>query len=107
MGTDFASGDALQSTLDALDTFPNLMVRHGRPVLEIEDMGDAEALLRNNSKLHEIGQRLIRRGFIPQDDGWAGWLGRYQKALRDAVTTLEIPSVTKQSERNKNRDLGR
>ena len=79
----------------------------GRPVLEIEDMGDAEALLRNNSKLHEIGQRHIRRGFIPQDDAWAGWLGRYQKALRDAVTTLEIPSVTKQSERNKNRDLGR
>ena len=51
----------------------------GRPVLEIEDMGDAEALLRNNRKLHEIGQRLIRRGFIPQDDGWAGWLGRYQR----------------------------
>ncbi len=79
----------------------------GRPVLEIEDMGDAEALLRNKSKLHEIGQRLIRRGFIPQDDGWAGWLGRYQKALRDAVTTLEIPSVTKRHERDKRRDLGR
>ena len=78
-----------------------------RPALEIDDMGDSEAMLRNNGKLRELGQRLIRRGIIPQDDGWSGWLGRYQKALRDAVTILEIPSVTKQSERSKNRDLGR
>jgi hypothetical protein len=70
-------------------------------------MGDSEALLRNNGKLRHIGRRLIRCGIIPQDDGWGGWLGRYQKALRDAVTTLEIPSVTKPSERRKNRDLGR
>jgi type IV secretory pathway VirD2 relaxase len=79
----------------------------GRPALEIDDMGDSEAMLRNNGKLRHIGQRLIRCGIIPQDDGWGGWLGRYQKALRDAVTTLEIPSLTKQSERSKNRDLGR
>jgi type IV secretory pathway VirD2 relaxase len=78
-----------------------------RPALEIDDMGDSEAMLHNNSKLRQLGQRLIRRGIIPQDDGWSGWLGRYQKALRDAVTILETPSVTKQSERSKNRDLGR
>jgi len=70
-------------------------------------MGDSEALLRNNGKLRQLGQRLIRRGIVPQDDGWSGWLGRYQKALRDAVTILETPSVTKQSERYRNRDLGR
>jgi hypothetical protein len=70
-------------------------------------MGDSEAMLRNNRKLRETGQRLIRRGIIPQDDGCGGWLGRYKKALRDAVTTLEIPSVTKPSERRKDRDLGR
>ena len=63
--------------------------------------------MRNNGMLRELGQRLIRRGNIPRDDGWAGWLGRYQKALQDALTMLEIPSVTKQSERRKNRDLGR
>jgi hypothetical protein len=79
----------------------------GRPALEIDDMGDSEAMLRNNRKLRELGQRLIRRGIIPQDDGWGGWLGRYQRALRDAVTILEIPSVTKRPERDKNRDRGR
>jgi hypothetical protein len=79
----------------------------GRPVLEIDDMGDSEAMLRNNGKLRQLGQRLIRCGIIPQDDGWGGWLGRYQKALRDAVTILEIPSVTKRPERDRNRDRGR
>src|ERR1700693_5420189 len=78
-----------------------------RPSLEINDVGDSDALLRNNGKLRELGKRLIRRGIMPEDDGWNGWLGRYQNALRDAVTTLEIPGLTKQSERSKNRDLGR
>jgi hypothetical protein len=78
-----------------------------RPSLEIDDMGDSDAILRNKRHLRETGQRLLRRCIIPQDDGWSGWLGRYQRALRDAVTTLEIPSVTKRSERSKNRDLGR
>jgi hypothetical protein len=75
--------------------------------LDLHEMGDAEALLRDTRQLREIGQRLIRRGIIPEDEGWSGWLGRYQKALRDGATILEIPSVTKQSERRKNRDLGR
>ena len=78
-----------------------------RPALEITDLGDSEALLRDTRQLREIGRRLIRRGIIPQDDGWNGWLGRYQKALRDAVTTLETPSVIKRPERDKNRDRGR
>jgi hypothetical protein len=79
----------------------------GRPALEIGDMGDSEAMLSNNRKLRELGQRLIRRGIMLEDDGWSGWLGRYQKALRDAVTILETPSVTKRPERDKNRDRGR
>jgi hypothetical protein len=70
-------------------------------------MGDSEAMLGNNRKLRELGQRLIRRGIMLEDDGWSGWLGRYQKALRDAVTILETPSVTKRPERDKNRDRGR
>ncbi len=78
-----------------------------RPALEITDLGDAEALLRDTRQLREIGQRLIRRGITPQDDGWGGWLGRYQKAIRDAVTILETPSITKRPERDENRDRGR
>jgi type IV secretory pathway VirD2 relaxase len=79
----------------------------GSPALEIDDMGDSEALLRNKHHLRATAERLIQRDIVPQDNGWGGWLGRYQKALQDAVTTLEISSVTKQSERSKNRGLGR
>ena len=70
-------------------------------------MGDSEALLRNHRKLQQMGQRLIRRGIILEDQGWNGWLGRYQTALRDAATLLESPSVTNRPERGKIRDLGR
>jgi type IV secretory pathway VirD2 relaxase len=79
----------------------------GRPVLEIDDLGDSESILRNKRHLRETAQRLIRRGIVPQDDGWNGWLGRYQKALEEIGTTLERQRVTKQAERKKRPDLGR
>jgi hypothetical protein len=79
----------------------------GRPAVQISDLGDSEAILTNKRQLREIGQRLVRDGVIPQDDGWNGWLGRYQRALRGAVTNLEIPSVIKVPERGKNRERGR
>jgi hypothetical protein len=50
---------------------------------------------------------MIRSGVVPQDDGWNGWLGRYQRALREAAITLERQRLVKVAERNKNRDRGR
>jgi type IV secretory pathway VirD2 relaxase len=79
----------------------------GRPTIEIDDMGDSEAILRNKRHLRETAQRLMRRGIVPQEDGWNGWLGRYQKALSDAVTTPESQRPAKKRDRAKNRDLGR
>jgi hypothetical protein len=58
----------------------------GSPALEIDDMGDSEAILRNKHHLRETAERLIRRRIILQEGGWNGWLGRYQKALRAAAT---------------------
>jgi hypothetical protein len=79
----------------------------GRPAVEIDEMGDSEAILRNKGHLRETAQRLIRRGIIPQEDGWNGWLGRYQKALSDAATVLDRERPVKETRRDKNRDLGR
>jgi type IV secretory pathway VirD2 relaxase len=79
----------------------------GHPVVEIDDMGDSEAILRNKRHLRDTAQRLIRRGIIPREDGWNGWLGRYQRALRDAATALERERSAKRTQRDKNRDFGR
>jgi type IV secretory pathway VirD2 relaxase len=79
----------------------------GRPVLEIDDLGDSDSILRNKRHLRETAQRLIRRGIVPQDDGWNGWLGQYQRALEETAITLERQRLVKEAERNKNRDRGR
>jgi type IV secretory pathway VirD2 relaxase len=76
------------------------------PLVEIRDMGDSEAILRNKAHLRETARQMMQRGVIPQDDGWKGWLGRYQKALREAAFTLERQRM-KEHERRKGRDLGR
>ena len=59
----------------------------GQPVLQINNFGDAEMLLRNKRFLADASQQLLKRGIIPQDEGWAGWLGSYQRAVRDAALT--------------------
>ena len=59
------------------------------PVVDIQDMGDAEAMLRNKPRLREAARGMMKRGVIPQDEGWNGWLGKYQKALRETALALE------------------
>jgi type IV secretory pathway VirD2 relaxase len=78
----------------------------GRPALQVHELGDAESILRNKLHFRETAQRLIRRGIVPQDDGWDGWLGRYQKTLAETAATLERQRVMGEAERKK-RDLGR
>ena len=79
----------------------------GHPVLKIDELGDSESILRNTGYLRETAQRLIQGGLIPQEDGWNGWLGRYQKALSEAAMPPELPRPVKQTERNGRRDHGR
>ncbi len=79
----------------------------GRLALKVDELGDSESVLRNKRYLKETVQRLIRRGIVPQEDGWNGWLGRYQKALADAAAGLEEQRRTKDPEREERRDHGR
>jgi len=79
----------------------------GRPVLKFDELGDSESILRNKRYLKETVQRLMRRGIVPQEDGWNGWLGRYQKAVGDAAVSLERQRFTKNPERERRRDHGR
>jgi type IV secretory pathway VirD2 relaxase len=79
----------------------------GHPVLKIDELGDSESILRNKRYLRETAQRLIRRGIVPQEDGWNGWLGRYQNALQETAATLERQRSMKETERDRSRNQGR
>jgi len=79
----------------------------GHPALEIDELGDSESILRNKGYLRETAQRLTRRGIILQEDGWNGWLGRYQKALHEAAATPAGQYRTNEADRNRSRDHGR
>jgi type IV secretory pathway VirD2 relaxase len=52
-----------------------------RQRLDVNDLGDAEKLLDNPSHLGNIARELLKRGITPIEDGWGGWLGRYQAAV--------------------------
>src|SRR5581483_3740904 len=58
---------------------------NGRPVLDIEDLGDADVLLGNRGHFESKARALVKRGVIPTEDGWGGWLGRYQRELAHAA----------------------
>ena len=56
----------------------------GKPALHVENLGNAEVILTNRLHLESSARASIRRGVVPTEDGWGGWLGRYQAALARA-----------------------
>jgi type IV secretory pathway VirD2 relaxase len=84
----------------------------GRAVIDINDMGDAEGLLSNSGYLRTAARNLFMRGVVPTEDGWAGWLGRYQAALCKATSEIEEPQERDvvprpRKGRSRDRSLGR
>src|SRR3954447_23958163 len=62
---------------------------NGQPVLDIDDRGDANAVVKNKGFLSDAAQRLIKRGVIPTEEGWDGWLGAYQRAISEAAVARD------------------
>ena len=79
----------------------------GHPSLEINELGDSESILRNKAHLEETAQKLIRRGVVPQEDGWNGWLGSYQKAVSEEATRVDSERSISRPERRRVVDRGR
>ena len=78
--------------------------------IEISDLGDAEKLLNNRVHLNETARELLNRGVIPTEDGWGGWLGRYQKTLCERA--IEMAEWNKRNQdrvldRRRERSIGR
>jgi hypothetical protein len=59
--------------------------------LEVEDFGDSEAFLNRSDYFKSKVRQLLRIGVIPVEDGYGGWLGRYQHVLRETAKTIEYP----------------
>jgi hypothetical protein len=80
------------------------LVANGKPVLSVQDFGDSEQVRKNRALLGENARSLLRRGIRPTENGWGGWLGRYQAALAGAARES---SRNKEAERRKRRGRDR
>jgi type IV secretory pathway VirD2 relaxase len=74
--------------------------------IEIEDLGDSEALLKNRRYFQNQARELLKRGVVPNEDGWGGWLGQYQAGLKQAATELEDLSQARGGNRTRDRSRG-
>jgi len=82
--------------------FRKLSVRD-RLGIEVEDLGSAEAVLNNRRFLREKVHELRGAGLEPTEDGWGGWLGKFQRALCEAV----MESALDQSEQRPGKERSR
>lgn len=77
----------------------------GSPSLEIEELGRADDILKDRRHLKDTAESMLRRGVVPTEDGWGGWLGKYQAAVRQAaMVPHDKDSHTQQKNRSRYRD---
>jgi type IV secretory pathway VirD2 relaxase len=70
--------------------------RKGNLNLDVQDLGKADDLLSNRLHFSRKAQSLIRRGIVPAEAEWGGWLGQYNATLKDAAT-LTVQSQLERS----------
>ena len=80
-------------------------------MFEIKNFGKAEDVLREHNLLADRARQLLQRNLVPTEDGWGGWLGRYQSGLRKSALELvrqaERLEQTKVQRRQKDRNQSR
>ena len=74
--------------------------------LDVRDLGDAERLLTDPHHISAVARHVLECGIIPTEDGWGGWLGRYQAGLRNAVREI-VERQVRDRTRSRDRSLGR
>lgn len=77
------------------------------PIVQVEDLGDSEALLKRTDHFASKAQQLLKNGVLPAEDGWGGWLGRYQSTLRQAAVDVQFPEKTHDEDRSRSRSCDR
>jgi hypothetical protein len=71
--------------------------------LEVEDLGNSEALLKSRNHFRVKAQELLKEGVLPVEQGWGGWLGLYHRAVMQAATEIEHPSPQRHQARERSR----
>jgi len=84
-----------------------MFTEDGRPRLEIEDRGDSEKLLLDQHYFQDAARRQISRGIVPTENGWGGWLGRYQAELVNAAAELQHEQDAGIRKESRDRSRGR
>jgi hypothetical protein len=79
----------------------------GRVIVSVQELGNSEMVLTNRTLLGENARSLLKRGIIPTEDGWGGWLGRYQTALARVAAELSQQPNAKLRGRSRSRSPGR
>lgn len=72
--------------------------------MDIDDLGDAEKLLGDQHYLNQAAREHLKRGFPPPEDGWGGWLGRYQGALIDSAIRVQAHENQKRRSHQQERE---
>jgi hypothetical protein len=68
----------------------------GTSSISIQEFGHSEALLTNRRLLREKVTELQKQNLLPTEDGWGGWLGKYQKALCEMRMDRELRTLGKE-----------
>ena len=82
----------------------------GATTLAVNDLGDADRLLTDHNHLGEKARELLKRGIMPTEGGWGGWLGKYQAALCKAGREIEERkerNLARAQQRQRDRSVGR
>jgi hypothetical protein len=69
--------------------------------VEVEDFGNAESLLKDRKHVRTKAQEALNQGALLVEQGWGGWLGRYQRALTQAAMDIEYPTPPQQKARER------
>lgn len=75
-----------------------------RTLLDVQDFGNAEALLTNPQYFRNAAKSLLNHGRTPTEDGWGGWLGRYHAKLAEAARHIAEIEHQAQSAKGRKRD---
>jgi type IV secretory pathway VirD2 relaxase len=75
--------------------------------LQIEDLGNSEALLKKRHYFQNQARQFLKQGILPTEDGWGGWLGQYQAAMKQAAVGIEYPARRPDQDRKRNRSYDR